>query len=121
MRSATHRQPLVLLVANDPERLRALRVGIASAARASRIECFSSCGEALLRATQLPAHFMVMDLPNADVLVPALRRFLARSAPQATVHWIGSGHDFVDRVLDTERVNSVLAALDTYAADNATH
>ena len=121
MRSASLRQPLVLLVADDPERLRALRQGVAAVAPASRIECFASCGEALLRATQLPPHFMVMDLPNTSVLAPALRRFLARSAPQATVHWIESGDAFVDRVLDGERVSSVMAALDTYTHAHAPH
>lgn len=121
MRSVAPRHPLVLLVAEDPARLRALRQGVATAAPASRIECFSSCGEALLRATQLPEHFMVMDLPNTAVLGPALRRFLARSAPQATVHWIESGDAFVDRELDAGRVHSVLAALESFTQERVTH
>mgnify|MGYP006199580303 FL=1 len=121
MSSATHRQPVVLLVAENPLRLRALRQRIAAASPASRIECFSSCGEALLRATHLPDHFMVMDMPHTGVLAPALRRFLARSAPQATVHWIESGAAFADSDLDPDRLHRVLAALDSYTQERVAH
>ena len=64
---------------------------------------------------------MVMDMPHTGVLAPALRRFLARSAPQATVHWIESGAAFADSDLDPDRLHRVLAALDSYTQERVAH
>lgn len=79
----------VVLVADDEPRLVAWRRAIETAGSPWRVESFVAYGEAMLRSTRLGPHCLVMDAEEDSVLGAAVRRFLARSAPQARVIWVG--------------------------------
>ncbi len=80
---------LVVLVADDEQRLAAWRRAIETAGTPWRVESFVAYGEAMLRSTRLGPHCLVMDAEEDSVLGAAVRRFLARSAPQARALWVG--------------------------------
>lgn len=76
----------VLLVAQDPERLEVMQQCARANLPGCRIDVVSSYFDAMARATRMETHLLVLDLSMDSVLVPALKRFLARSAPQSVVH-----------------------------------
>jgi hypothetical protein len=79
----------VVLVADDAGRLAAWRCAIETADAPWRVESFSAYGEAMLRSTHLGPHCLVLDAEENSVLGAAVRRFLARSAPQVRALWVG--------------------------------
>ncbi len=79
----------VVLVADDVQRLVAWRRAIEAAGAPWRVEAFAAYGEAMLRSTRLGPHCLVLDAEAESVLGAAVRRFLARSAPQARALWVG--------------------------------
>ena len=44
----------------------------------------------------MPAHLMVLDLTLDNVLVPALKQYLSRSAPQVALHVFDDSRDPVN-------------------------
>jgi hypothetical protein len=79
----------VVLVADDAGRLAAWRRAIETADAPWCVEGFSAYGEAMLRSTHLGPHCLVLDAEENSVLGAAVRRFLARSAPQVRALWVG--------------------------------
>lgn len=52
-----------------------------------------SCFDAMARVGRMPAHLMVLDLGLDNVLVPALKQYLTRSAPQVALHVFDDSRD----------------------------
>lgn len=76
----------VLLVVDDPKRQALLQTCVQRHLPGCRIEMVNSYYDAMARATRMQTDLLVLDLSLDSVLVPALKRFLARAAPQAQVH-----------------------------------
>lgn len=83
----------VLLVVEEPGRLALLKTCVQKHLAGCRIETVDSYYDAMSRATRLQTDLLVLDLSLDSVLVPALTRFLARSAPQALVHVFDDSRD----------------------------
>lgn len=76
----------VMLVVDDPKRHALLQRCVQNNLPGCRIDVVDSYLDAMERATRLEAHLLVLDLSMDSVLVPAIKRFLARAAPQALIH-----------------------------------
>jgi hypothetical protein len=76
----------VLLVVGDPKRHALLQRCVRNHLPDCSIDVVTSYLDAMDRATRMDTHLLVLDLSMDSVLVPALKRFLARAAPQALVH-----------------------------------
>ncbi len=76
----------MLLVVEDPNRQALLTGCVQKHLPGCRIEMVDSYYDAMARATRLQTDLLVLDLSLDSVLVPALKRFLARAAPRALVH-----------------------------------
>jgi hypothetical protein len=83
----------VLLVVDNPQRLALLQRCVQNNLPGCVIETVDSYYDAMARATRMQAHLLVLDLSLDSVLVPALKRFLARAAPQALVHVFDDSQD----------------------------
>jgi CheY-like chemotaxis protein len=83
----------VLLVVDDPQRQALLKGCLQKHLPGCRIEMVHSYYDAMSRATRLQTDLLVLDLSLDSVLVPALKRFLARAAPQALVHVFDDSQD----------------------------
>lgn len=83
----------VLLVVDDPQRQALLRACVKKNLPGCRLEAVDSYFDAMARATRRQADLVVLDLSVDSLLVPALRRFLARSAPQTLVHVFDDSQD----------------------------
>lgn len=83
----------VLLVVANPQRLALLQRCVQNNLPGCVIETVDSYYDAMARATRMQAHLLVLDLSLDSVLVPALKRFLARAAPQALVHVFDDSQD----------------------------
>ncbi|MDP1683840.1 MAG: hypothetical protein U1E02_33370 [Hydrogenophaga sp.] len=83
----------VLLVVDDPGRQALLKGCVQKHLPGCRIEMVDSYYDAMSRATRLQTDLLVLDLSLDSVLVPALKRFLARAAPQALVHVFDDSQD----------------------------
>jgi hypothetical protein len=88
--------PLVLVVASSGRRRDVLSRCVQRQAPGSRIEVADSYFDAMARAMRLPAHLLILDLSLDSVLMPALSRFLAASAPQVEVYVFDDAVDPVD-------------------------
>ncbi|PKO65866.1 MAG: hypothetical protein CVU22_18055 [Betaproteobacteria bacterium HGW-Betaproteobacteria-16] len=75
-----------MLVVDDPDRHALLQRCVQNNLPGCRIDVVDSYLDAMDRATHLEAHLLVLDLSMDSVLVPAIKRFLARAAPQALIH-----------------------------------
>lgn len=76
----------VLLVVDDPQRQALLKGCVQKHLPGCSIDMVVSYYDAMARATRMQTDLLVLDLSLDSVLVPALKRFLARAAPQALVH-----------------------------------
>ncbi len=83
----------MLLVVDNPQRLSLLQRCVHNNLPGCVVETVDSYYEAMARATRMQAHLLVLDLSLDSVLVPALKRFLARAAPQALVHVFDESQD----------------------------
>lgn len=83
----------VLLVVDNPRRQSLLQQCVRKNLPGCVIETVDSYFDAMARATRLQTHLLVLDLSLDSVLVPALKRFLARAAPQALVHVFDDSQD----------------------------
>jgi len=83
----------VLLVVDNPQRLSLLQRCVQNHLPGCVVETVDSYYDAMARATRMHAHLLVLDLSLDSVLVPALKRFLARAAPQALVHVFDDSQD----------------------------
>jgi hypothetical protein len=90
--------PLVLVVASSGHRREVLTRCVRRQVPGCRIEVEASYFDAMTRALRLPAHLLILDLSLDSVLMPALRRFLEASAPQAQVHVFDDAIDPVDEM-----------------------
>lgn len=89
--------PRVLLVVEDPCRRQVLERCLREHLPGCRIEVVDSYFDAMARATRMQAKLLVLDLSLDSVLVPALKRFLARAAPQVHVHVFDESMDGAPR------------------------
>lgn len=95
--ASTEASRRVLLVVQDPQRQALLYRCVQKNLPGSVIDTVDSYYDAMARATRMQTHLLVLDLSLDSVLVPALKRFLARSAPLAQVHvFDDSGDDAPD-------------------------
>lgn len=78
--------PRVMLVVDDPRRHALMQRCVRNHLPGCSIVVVDSYLDAMDRATRLETHLLVLDLSMDSVLVPAIKRFLARAAPQALVH-----------------------------------
>jgi hypothetical protein len=76
----------VLLVVQDPARHHVMQRCVRENLPGCRIDVVTSYFDAMARASRMETHMLVLDLSMDSLLVPALKRFLARAAPQALVH-----------------------------------
>lgn len=76
----------VLLVVDDPQRRQLLQSCLEENLPGCSLEVVDSYFDAMTRATRMQARLLILDLSLDSVLVPALKRFLARAAPQVQVH-----------------------------------
>lgn len=83
----------VVLVTGGRSRHDLMRACIDGQAPGCRIEVIDSCFDAMARAGRMPAHLMVLDLTLDSLLVPALKQFLTRSAPQVALHVFDDSQD----------------------------
>lgn len=83
----------MLLVVDNPQRHALLHRCVQRNLPGCLIETVDSYYDAMARATRLETHLLVLDLSLDSVLVPALKRFLARAAPQALVHVFDDSQD----------------------------
>lgn len=83
----------VLLVVDNLQRLSLLQRCVQNHLPGCVVETVDSYYDAMARATRMQAHLLVLDLSLDSVLVPALKRFLARAAPQALVHVFDDSQD----------------------------
>lgn len=83
----------MLLVVDDPRRQALLKNCVHKHLPGCRVELVDSYYDAMARATRLQTDLLVLDLSLDSVLVPALKRFLARAAPQALVHVFDDSRD----------------------------
>lgn len=78
--------PRVMLVVNDPKRHALLHRCVQNNLPGCRIDVVESYFDAMDHSIRMDAHLLVLDLSMDRVLVPALKRFLARAAPQTLIH-----------------------------------
>lgn len=83
----------VLLVVDDPKRQALLQSCVQRHLPECCIDTVDSYYDAMARATRLQTDLLVLDLSLDSVLVPALKRFLARAAPHALVHVFDDAQD----------------------------
>ncbi len=83
----------VLLVVDNPQRHALLQRCVQNNLPGCVIETVDSYFDAMARATRMETHLLVLDLSLDSVLVPALKRFLARAAPQALVYVFDDSQD----------------------------
>lgn len=76
----------VLLVVDDPRRRQLLQSCLEEHLSGCTLEVVDSYFDAMTRATRMQTHLLILDLSLDSLLVPALKRFLARSAPQVHVY-----------------------------------
>lgn len=87
----------VLLVVQNPQRQALLYRCVQKSLPGCVVDSVDSYYDAMARATRMQTHLLVLDLSLDSVLVPALKRFLARAAPRAQVHvFDDSGDDAPD-------------------------
>lgn len=79
----------VVLVAVDAQRLKAWQRALETAGAPWCVECHAAFGQAMLRSARLGPHCLVLDTEEDSVLGATVRRFIARSAPQARPLWVG--------------------------------
>lgn len=115
----------VLLVVQNPQRQALLYRCVQKNLPGCVIDTVDSYYEAMARATRMQTHLLVLDLSLDSVLVPALKRFLARSAPLAQVHvFDDSGDDAPDAGTGCNRPSIVQlkqAFADLSSCTSATH
>jgi hypothetical protein len=70
-----------------------MRACIDRQAPGCQIDMVDSCFDAMARAGRMPAHLMVLDLALDNVLVPALKQYLSRAAPQVALHVFDDSRD----------------------------
>jgi len=75
-----------MLVVNDPKRHAMLHRCVQNNLPGCRIDVVDSYFDAMDRVVRMETHLLVLDLSMDSVLVPALKRFLSRAAPQALIH-----------------------------------
>lgn len=85
--------PRVMLVVNDPKRHALLHRCVQNNLPGCRIDVVDSYLDAMERSIRMDAHLLVLDLAMDSVLVPALKRFLARAAPQTLIHVFDDSRD----------------------------
>lgn len=83
----------VLLVVANPQRHAVLQRCVQKNLPGCVVETVDSYFDAMARATRMETHLLVLDLSLDSVLVPALKRFLARAAPRALVHVFDDSQD----------------------------
>ncbi len=83
----------VLLVVQDPARHSVMERCVRKNLPGCHMDVVTSYFDAMARATRMETHLLVLDLSLDSVLVPALKRFLARAAPQALVHVFDDSQD----------------------------
>lgn len=76
----------VLLVVGDPKRHALIQRCVQNHLPGCRIDVVDSYFDAMDRVIRMHTHLLVLDLSMDSVLVLALKRFLARAAPQSMVH-----------------------------------
>lgn len=105
----------VLLVVQNPQRQALLYRCVQKNLPGCVIDTVDSYYEAMARATRMQTHLLVLDLSLDSVLVPALKRFLARSAPLAQVHVFDDSGDAPDAGTGCNRP-SIVQLKQTFAA-----
>jgi hypothetical protein len=76
----------VVLVVNDPIRRRRMLELIQAHAPQCLVEVVAGVLDGMARSTSMPAHLLVVDAAVDRPVMPTLVRYLARTAPLATVH-----------------------------------
>ena len=76
----------ILLVVSDRQRHEQMQRCARDHLPGCRINVSGSYVDAMARATRMETHLLVLDLSLDSVLVPALKRFMARLAPLSLVH-----------------------------------
>lgn len=106
----------MLLVVDDPRRQALLKGCVQKHLPGCRIELVNSYYDAMARATRMQTDLLVLDLSLDSVLVPALKRFLARAAPQALVHVFDDSRDDAPGAGSGCNVPSILQLKQTFSA-----
>jgi hypothetical protein len=73
-------------VVNDPIRRRRMQELIQALAPQCLVEVVAGVLDGMARSTSMPAHLLVVDAAVDRPVMPSLVRYLARTAPLATVH-----------------------------------
>jgi hypothetical protein len=76
----------VVLVVNEPIRRRRMLELIQASAPQCLVEVVAGVLDGMARSTSMPAHLLVVDAAVDRPVIPTLVRYLARTAPMATVH-----------------------------------
>lgn len=76
----------VVLVVNDAICRRRMLEVIQDAAPQCQVEVVSGVLDGMARSTSMPAHLLVLDASVDRLVMATLVRYLARTAPAATVH-----------------------------------
>ncbi|MDR7152815.1 DNA-binding NarL/FixJ family response regulator [Hydrogenophaga palleronii] len=76
----------VLLVVEHPQRLDLMRRCVRELLPGCHVAVVDSHFDAVSRVTRMQTHLLVLDLSMDSVLVPALKRLLARASPQSLIH-----------------------------------
>jgi hypothetical protein len=76
----------VVLVVNDPIRRGRMLDVIRDTAPQCQVEVVSDVLDGMARSTSMPTHLLVLDASVDRLVMAALVRYLARTAPGATVH-----------------------------------
>lgn len=84
--AAGHGAARVVLVVNDPIRRRRMLELIQAHAPHCLVEVVAGVLDGMARSTSMSAHLLVVDAAVDRPVMPTLVRYLARTAPLATVH-----------------------------------
>lgn len=106
----------VLLVVEDPQRQALLQGCVNKHLPGCRVDVVDSYFDAMARATRLQTDLLVLDLSLDSVLVPALKRFLARAAPRAVVHVFDDAMDGAPGAVAEGHRPSIVQLKRTFAA-----
>jgi len=99
--------PRVMLVVNDPRRHALLHQCVQNNLPGCRIDVVDSYFDAMDLVIRTETHLLVLDLSMDSVLVPALKRFLARAAPRARIHVFDDSLDSASATSDCNRPSVV--------------
>jgi hypothetical protein len=111
----------VVLVVNDPIRRRRMQELIQALAPQCLVEVVAGVLDGMARSTSMPAHLLVVDAAVDRPVMPTLVRYLARTAPLATVHVFDSlaGQPRNDSLDNSEEPPAAAAADDAEADSQA--